>query len=222
MWYIDADNDGYGDENDTATASTVQPMGYVANNSDCDDTDVAINVDAIELNNDQVDSDCDGALSKAPFIIGNVGPAGGVIFQTDGSNGLEAAPEDQDVLANAEWGCLSIDIVGANNLVIGSGSQNTDDILAANCTPNIEGNPLAANLASDYSLNGYDDWFLPSKDELNAMHVQKAVIGGFSIYYYWSSSEDISANSWIQRFNDGVQLSEAKNATHNVRAIRVF
>jgi hypothetical protein len=48
---------------------------------------------------------------------------------------------------------------------------------------------VAARKCDDLALNGYDDWFLPSKDELNQMYLQRSVIGGFH-KCYWSSSED--------------------------------
>jgi hypothetical protein len=38
VFFEDADNDGYGDPNSTATGCTI-PSGFVSNNDDCDDTD---------------------------------------------------------------------------------------------------------------------------------------------------------------------------------------
>ncbi len=61
-WYADADGDGYGDVNDTALGCTA-PAGYVANRSDCDDTDAAVNPDADEQC-DGIDNDCDGDVDE--------------------------------------------------------------------------------------------------------------------------------------------------------------
>ena len=57
-WHADGDGDSYGDSASTA-AACYQPSGYVADDTDCDDTDGAINPAADELC-DGVDNDCDG------------------------------------------------------------------------------------------------------------------------------------------------------------------
>jgi len=57
-WYDDTDGDGFGDPA-AATVSCEQPSGTVADDSDCDDADAAVNPDAAEVCND-VDDDCNG------------------------------------------------------------------------------------------------------------------------------------------------------------------
>jgi hypothetical protein len=57
-WYADSDGDGYGDASST-TAGCAAPSGYVADDTDCDDTDGGINPGATEVCNG-VDDDCDG------------------------------------------------------------------------------------------------------------------------------------------------------------------
>ena len=59
-WYADADADGYGDAS-TPTTACDQPTGSIADATDCDDADAAINPDATEVCND-LDDDCDGAV----------------------------------------------------------------------------------------------------------------------------------------------------------------
>ena len=94
------------------------------------------------------------------YAIGDQGPAGGIVFYiTDGGqHGLEAAPEDQ--ATNADWGCYNTAIAGADGFNVGTGMQNTTDILAQ-CTEV----DIAAEFASSYTLDGYNGWFLPSADE---------------------------------------------------------
>ena len=65
-WYVDADGDGYGDE-DSATIDCSQPSGTIATGGDCDDTDAAINPGATE-HCDLTDNDCDGTLDPASTV----------------------------------------------------------------------------------------------------------------------------------------------------------
>ena len=80
----------------------------------------------------------------------------------------------------------------------------------------------AAAAASEYSLNGYTDWYLPSLDELNQLFINRGVVGGFVDGYYWSSSEYDSSNAWNQYFGNGLKNFSEKWYYHNVRAVRNF
>lgn len=150
------------------------------------------------------------------YSIGDVGPAGGIVFNVTegGLHGLEAAPVDQ---GSVQWGCLGTAIAGADGTAIGTGAQNTADILAGCVTLGI-----AARLADAYTLNGFNDWFLPSKDELNELYLQKGVVGGFASTTYWSSSEISGTAAWGQSFANGLQFIDAKGSTLGVRAVRAF
>jgi len=60
-YYVDADGDGRGDENDAGTDYCEQLSGYVLTSDDCDDTNAEINNSAREVC-DTVDNDCDGLV----------------------------------------------------------------------------------------------------------------------------------------------------------------
>jgi len=83
----------------------------------------------------------------------------------------------------------------------------------------------AAQLCDALNYGGYNDWFLPSKDELNRMYVNLKVygFGGFVDYYYWSSSTGPYTNAWAQNFGNGLQgyYGEGGNILY-VRAVRAF
>jgi len=153
------------------------------------------------------------------FYIGDNGPAGGKVFYlTDntGLHGLEAAPADQS--SGVVWGCDGSIINGADGTAVGTGAANTADIVAGCAEAN-----TAAKIADAYALNGYTDWYLPSKDELNLLYQQKTVVGGFANSNYWSSSESSGNFAWYQGFfRHGLQDYYSKNGTLPVRAVRAF
>ena len=154
-------------------------------------------------------------VANKSYAVGDTGPAGGIVFSVtdDGLHGLEAAPVDQ---GSAEWGCLATDVPGASGWGIGWGDDNTTDILSY-CTGTI-----AAKLADNYFLNKYQDWYLPSRDELSLLYARKDIVGGFTSDKYWSSSENGSGFAWFQDFNLLNVTSDAKGAVYGVRAIRTF
>ena len=62
-YYRDGDNDGYGDADASIDASS-RPQGYVADDSDCDDTNAAFHPGAAEVCSDGIDNDCDGQVDE--------------------------------------------------------------------------------------------------------------------------------------------------------------
>jgi len=124
-----------------------------------------------------------------------------------------------NVSSGAEWGCQGTTISGADGTAIGTGNQNTIDIMAGCATAGI-----AARLCGDLVQGGYDDWYLPSRDELNQLFINRAAIrGGFDAgLNYWSSSEQGSTQAWAQNLNSGTQPAVAKSTLYSVRAIRSF
>ena len=157
-------------------------------------------------------------ICQVRYGIGDVGPAGGIVFYIThgGLHGLEAAPADQG--GGAAWGCYGT-YIGADGFAVGTGAQNTADILAG-CSES----GIAAKIADDYTLNGYTDWFLPSKDELGLLYQQKVfgLVGGFANNSYWSSTERDGSNAWTQLFNIGFMSYDDKNLALGVRPIRAF
>jgi len=155
------------------------------------------------------------------YTVGQEGPAGGIIFYkvSDSSGGwsyLEAALSDQST--GVSWSNITTEIgSAAQEQAIGTGQSNTAAIVGqADCTSG------AAYLCYNLSLNGYDDWFLPSKDELNQMYINRVAIGGFAADVYWSSSEQPTDSAYRQNMDSGAQGSSGKFNAFHVRAIRAF
>ena len=167
-----------------------------------------------------------------PLVVGDF-YQGGVVFHlfVDGetgyvsgeTHGLIAAVEDQS--SGIRWYNGSYVTTGAAATVIGTGSANTDAIISAQGTTETS---YAAGLARAYTGGEYTDWFLPSKDELNQMDINKSTledVSGFNALittYYWSSTENDSDHAWMQLFSNGHQTNHSKNYPSNVRAVRAF
>jgi hypothetical protein len=137
------------------------------------------------------------------------------------THGLIAAPSDQST--GIPWGCYGTLIVGTST-ALGTGAANTA-IVSSAC-----GAGTAARLCADLILNGYSDWYLPSKEELNILYLNRNVIGGFHFGaaigwdgHYWSSSEENSIGVYFVDFNAGTSYGSA-NKTYSfcVRPIRSF
>ena len=150
-------------------------------------------------------------------IIAYILQTGDPGYVANETHGLIAAPSDQS--AAAPWGCIGTLISGGDGTAIGTGNQNTMDILAGCATEGI-----AARICGDLILNGYDDWYLPSKEELNQLYINRVAIGGFTDpeFEYWSSSENDYESAWLQEIGSGIQFALYKTYAYNVRAVRTF
>jgi hypothetical protein len=173
----------------------------------------------------------DGKPTWAPtyYEIGDRGPAGGFVFYvTDGGlHGLEAAPSDQGT--EVAWGCIDDYVSGAAGVGIGDGRINTAAILLCE---SVDGAAVLA--ATSYVLNGYDDWFLPSRGELAQLHseyLSSPIYDGFANIdgYYWSSSQSvISDRAWVVDFSAPSQYAEyefgkdERSGALSVRSVRSF
>ncbi|MFZ4799751.1 MAG: PEGA domain-containing protein, partial [Bacteroidia bacterium] len=129
-------------------------------------------------------------------------------------HGIIVAPYDQSI--GVKWDNDDL-TTGAIDTNIGSGKANTDKIVSCQGLGN-----YAAKLCFDLKLNGYNDWYLPSKGELNQLYINRSLINGFSQNSYWSSSNYNSNYAWLQSFENGYQYTNYKTSLSSVRAIRRF
>lgn len=199
-WYADADGDGFGDAA-TSTTDCVQPEGYVADNTDCDDTKDTVYPGAAEICGDGLDNDCDEAIDEDCVVTPEICDTyeGGIVFYLDGNGGgLVAANVDQ---GTSTWDAASSLIADLN-----SSDPNYDDWRLP--TP-AELNLMWENLAD---RDGNDSNSGPD-DEYNC--------GGFASTFYWSSIDN-GPLALVQAFYDGHQEDELKNSDYSVRAVRAF
>jgi len=63
---------------------------------------------------------------------------------------------------------------------------------------------------------GYDDWYLPTKEELNFLYMNKEKIDGLTDGWYWSSTESSKRDAWVQSFRDSDQSTEYKGIQYNI------
>jgi len=174
------------------------------------------------------------AAKVRSYRIGNTGPAGGLIFYDKGSNiggwrYLEAAPDAEEF--TAIWSAHNT-IVEKTRTTIGSGKQNTQLILEKLNKTEGESDTAVQKIA-EMEIKGFDDWFLPSRDELNLMfeNLRCKNIGNFKNDWYWSSTEAMDNNDTlgrasIQNFKNGqiagrgTVLEPNKTNKYYVRAVR--
>lgn len=147
---------------------------------------------------------------------------GGIIASYDLEEGYVKIVSPEDISASSQWGCYA-NIIGQTTDEVGTGQFNTQFI-----TNSCGEASIAAELCANLSLNGYDDWFLPSIDELVVMYQNigqgasspNTNIGGFIDNWYWSSTEVAAGDAKIINFTDGTySITQKFNALH-VRAMR--
>ena len=112
-WYADADGDGYGDPDTATTTCDGAPSGYLADGTDCDDTDASINPGATEVC-DTLDNNCDGSIDE-----GGVCPCDVEVYDGHVYLFCNATTEDWD---DARTTCLSF---GYELATVGDDAENT-------------------------------------------------------------------------------------------------
>ena len=179
--------------------------------------------------------------------VGDFGPGGGIVFYDAGRNQswgryLEVSPASCEGVG-MPWrvGKKRVYPVAGtaakSRLIakqVGMGKINTAQI-----AKQFKGTGYAAKFADDLVCGGKDDWFLPSKDELdlvfnnvaqNRIANNNTPLGGFNKGFYWTSTDYNNNTAWTQYFMDGQQFDRVQTLSGNrtpptpfrVRAVRAF
>jgi hypothetical protein len=166
------------------------------------------------------------------YKVGDRGPAAGWVFYDKGyySNGwryLEAAPLELEFTAKPG----PLNKFRGTESGLGYGKQNTAKIVEYIRVTNIR-DTCAAQMCAQLEFNGFKDWFLPSKDELNLMYrnLKYKGFGEFKDDTYWSSTNYDKNRAWYQYFdsgrqdykNPGIGGSLTKDFVFYVRPVRQF
>ncbi len=186
--------------------------------------------------------------SGASLSIGDT-YQGGIIFWLDasGKHGLIAAATDQSTGVRWDAGTntntmayggkrlatsgRSYFMMGISNAGgIGGGKSNTTIIISNQGYG--DGSTYAARICNEYYVTSgaitYEDWYLPSIDELNLMDLKigsRSLLGNvanFTTAMYWSSSENDQNTAISHHMNGGMEMSNSKTTLNSVRAIRAF
>jgi hypothetical protein len=170
------------------------------------------------------------------YRIGDTGPAGGIVFydkgnDNDGWRYMEVSPSS---LGTAQWGTYGTSVM--TDTTIGMGKRNT--LILVDTLRGMGETGRAAQLCVEYGGGGVNDWFLPSRDELNAIYtslvksylvIDQGLTGWTGVY--WSSSQSRVGNGQYvfaalgQSFSDGQQFDypySGKREDRSVRAVRQF
>ena len=154
----------------------------------------------------------------------------GIVFEV----GTKVKIVHLDETSDKEWCITTADDYNCNPATSTSdGSNNWQTICDT-----VSDEDVAGNYPAFEYVNGLGSgWYLPAKDELNAVYTNKADINAaltklinaevsaipLGTSDYWSSSSYDDDSAWIQSFSDGDQDAYYYEYDHNsVRAVRAF
>ncbi len=142
---------------------------------------------------------------------------GGKVFYIDQTkkHGLIACPFD---LPSTPWGCISPAISVNTSTDVGTGLSNTEAIVAAYTTIS------AASICYNLDTLGFNDWYLPSTQELVGLDKTLGVMAEANLGsgYYWSSSQSDTNAAWSVMMDNGSPVIFNKCSAYSVRPIRSF
>ncbi|MCF8462051.1 MAG: DUF1566 domain-containing protein [Flavobacteriales bacterium] len=156
---------------------------------------------------------------------------GGIVFYVDETERHGLVCYNQDLGFGARWYMGTYGESFATGDGMYAGEMNTLIMITGQMVLGSDGGGNAATACAELSANGFADWCLPSKAELNQIYWNRDVINAaiqanfgvvLSTEIYWSSTE--SNNNWAhsQNFTTGGQGTNNKSDYHLVRPIRKF
>jgi hypothetical protein len=112
------------------------------------------------------------------------------------------------IVSPPTWGCNGTSISGTS-VNLGTGQANTNAIIAGCATAGIP-----ARLCDNLTIGSNSNWYLPSKEEVNKLYINRAQINGNFLSggaAYASSSQQDATTAWAQRLDNGYQGNYQKS-----------
>ena len=202
-----------------ATATSGLPVAFSTTSTACTVTGSRVSFDAVGdcviAANQAGDADFNPApqveqtFGVTAFAIGD-SFQGGVIAELDGvlPRLIAAATDD----ANFEWGASGVTTGAASN---SDGALNTNTVVVR-----IGTGPYAASRCDSKVVDGWVDWYLPARDELQQLYLVRDDVGGFASSFYWSSTEFDASTAWGTYLDSGQDSVINKNFLSRVRCTR--
>lgn len=242
VWYVDGDEDGFGSSASKQTAED-QPVGYVANANDCNDSDTDINPMAEEIMNDGIDNNCNGLKNEtftAQFPDTGQTRSYTDTFGEDSDFTIDAPSytkldTNQGELSDSArvWSFVRDNVTGLIWEVkdSGDGYENPEGNLQ-DVDNRYTWNGAQAFISdmNDQSYGGFDDWRLPTVKELGYLANSGVFTGSFPLDYFpyagslsiWSAIEDPTSpdDAWYVSTLKGIPFMGAKTKLNSVWAVR--
>ncbi|WJN86108.1 DUF1566 domain-containing protein [Pseudomonas monteilii] len=162
------------------------------------------------LNYAAIDAVPAGVPALGSYWPGQGGYNAGLVRGEDGAPDYYLIVPQLTEQLSAAWGGYGEEVEGASSA--SDGLANTRALLAdSNEHP-------AAKLASEFTADGHNDFYLPARRELQLAEANVPEL--FEKAYHWSSSQRSANNAYHMDFEDGWLGSHLKNHEFLVRPVR--
>ncbi|MBK9555601.1 MAG: T9SS type A sorting domain-containing protein [Bacteroidetes bacterium] len=208
-YYADVDGDTYGNSSDSIVACVI-PSGYVVDNTDCNDSDIAVNPGATEICNG-IDDNCDGNIDDN-LIIATATPVGSTSFCRGNSVQLDA---NTGAGYTYQWKKNGNNIPGATAASYTANKPGNYTVLITipgGCSDLSDGvtvTVLASPAATITNVTGWTDLCTGSPIKLKAN-------GGATLTYQWYRGASMIAGATSNTYNVTLSGNYSVEVTNTV------
>ncbi|HYV94809.1 MAG TPA: MopE-related protein, partial [Chitinophagales bacterium] len=123
-YYADADGDGFGNATSTVN-SCVPPIGFVADSTDCDDTNPNVNPGVLEVSNNGIDDNCNGVTDEFGVGIDKIENSSSLIIFPNPAIDQMTLQLQLETPATFDVSLTVINVFGETVFATGSGGEKT-------------------------------------------------------------------------------------------------